>query len=105
MPVSTGTAPSGTGFSEYVGPNSPPRLLKRDSHPEDDYKKARCPIKAPQVPVEYSVTPVFRVRIVDPLVATTALKVVRKTPPCASERDRLNLEVFESAERVTQGHF
>lgn len=50
-------------------------------------------------------TPVLRVRIVDPLDAATALKVARKTPPCASERGRQNLDVLASAERVSQGHF
>ena len=50
-------------------------------------------------------TATLRVRIVDPLVATTAHKVVRKTPPCASKRGRQNLDVLESAERVSQDHF
>ena len=50
-------------------------------------------------------TAVFLVRIVDPLVATTALKVVRKTPPCASKLGRLNPDVLESAERVSQDLF
>jgi len=39
----------------------------------------RLPAPKPlQFQAEFSVTPVLRVRIADPLVATTALKVVRK---------------------------
>ena len=54
---------------------------------------------------EFSVTPVFRVRIVDSLVAATALKVARKTPPCICKRGRWNPVVLESAEGVTQDLF
>jgi hypothetical protein len=60
--------------------------------------------KTRQFRAGFSVTPVFRVRIVDPLVAATALKVARKTPPCESERGRQSPVVVESAEGVTQGH-
>ena len=75
MSVSSGTTPSGTESSGYVGPNSLPGILNRDSHPDDDNKVTRSPIKKPpRVPVEYSVTPVLRVRIVEPLDAATAEK-------------------------------
>ena len=70
-----------------------------------DNQSTRRPKKTPPIWAEFSVTPVLRVRIVGPLVATTALKVVRKTPPCASERGRQSLDVLESAERVSQDHF
>ena len=105
MPVSTGTTPSGTGFSGYVGPNVSPGLLKRDSHPEDDYKKTRRPIKTTpgsgRILCDTRITGSYSRAI----RRCHCGKVVRKTPPCASERGRRNLDVLESAESVTQGHF
>ena len=62
-------------------------------------------MKPPPIRVEFSVTAIFRVRIVEPLVAATALKVARKTPPCVSERGRQNPVVLESAECVIQDHY
>ena len=64
----------------------------------------RLPAAEPhQFQAEFSVTSVFRVRIVASLVAATALKVARNTPPCESERGRQSPVVLESAESVTQG--
>ena len=57
------------------------------------------------IQAEFSVTPVFRVRIVAHTRRCHCGKVARKTPPCESERGRQNPVVLESAERVTQGHF
>ena len=51
----------------------------------------RLPAPEPRAfQAEFSVTAIFRVRIVDPLVAATALKVARKTPPCICKRGRWN---------------
>ena len=105
MPVSTGTTPSGTGFSGYVGPNVPPGLLKRDSHPDDDNKVIRCPTKT----TPGSGRILCDTRIKGSYSRATRRchcgKVVRKTPPCICERGRRNLDVLESAERVSQDHF
>ena len=65
-------------------------------------------LKPPPIQVEFSVTAVFRVRIVDLRARTCrchCAKVARQTPPCESERGRQNPSVLESAEGVTQGHF
>ena len=58
-----------------------------------------------QFQAEFSVTAIFRVRIVASLVAATALKVARKTPPCICKRGRWNPAFLESAEGVTQDLF
>ena len=95
----SGTTPSGTESSGYVGPNSLPGLLHRDSHPDEDNKVTSSPTKT----TPGSGRILCDTRITGSYSRATRRchcgKVVRRTPPCASERGRQSPVVLESAER------